>query len=222
MKDDNYRRAIPAFESAVLASNNPDEARAAQLELANAYFLRAGNIWFFVNKEQYLEAIASYETYYDLYPGDANEKLVLYRLAYSYSVISFPPRNDQSFTKNAVDYLNEYKRKFPRDNGEKNYESVDSLLKRMNDKLAEYEYEVAKFYVRTHKPESAVQRLLFLMRNYPGSSFEQDALVMLTKVSYDLPALRSSSKNYFEELTERFPDNEEIPDLKKKYGWFAE
>ncbi|MDR2400680.1 MAG: outer membrane protein assembly factor BamD [Deferribacteraceae bacterium] len=218
MKDDNFRKAIPAFEAAVLASNNPDDARSAQLELANAYFLRADGAWF-TYEDDFLNAVASYETYYDLYPNDPNERLVLYRIAYSYSRISFAPRNDQTFTQNAVDYLKEYKRKFPNDNGEKDYESAASLLKRMNEKLAEHEYEVAKFYVRTKKPESAVQRLLYLMREYPGTSFEPKSLVMLTEVSYKTPNLKSSAKTYFEELSARFPDSEEIPSLKKKYGF---
>ncbi|MDR2104586.1 MAG: outer membrane protein assembly factor BamD [Deferribacteraceae bacterium] len=218
MKEDDYRRAIPAFESAVLSSNTPEDARLAQFELSNAFFLRAENSWF-TDEEGYLNAIAAYETYYDLYPNDRNERLVLYRLAYSYSLLSFPPRNDQSFTRSSLKYLNEYKRKFPRDNGEKNYEGVDSLLKRMTDKLAEHEYEVAKFYMRVKKAESAVQRLLYLLRSYPGSSFEQSALVMLTEITYKTPKLKSASKSYFDELSARFPDNEEIPILKKRYGW---
>jgi outer membrane protein assembly factor BamD len=221
MKDKTYRKAIPAFESAVLASNSPEEARLAQLSLADAYFLRAEGVWLWlsIEKEEHLQAIAAYETYYDLYPGDANERLVLYRLAHIYSALSFPPRNDQTFTKNAVSYLNELKRKYPGYIPERPYESVNTLLSRMNEKLAEHEYEVAKFYLRIDKPESAVQRLLYLMRNYPGTSFEPRALVMLAETAYEIPSLQASSKGYFDELVSRFPDNENISRLRKNYGW---
>jgi outer membrane protein assembly factor BamD len=219
MKENDYKNAIPAFESAVLSASGPEEARSAQLQLANAYFAKAESAWLFKDEEGYLNAIASYEVYYDLYAGDENTRLVLTRLALAYSSISLPARNDQAFTQKAADYFDELESKYPSAFSLKGKVDLRLVRRNMIAKLAEHEFEVAKFYVRTKKPDSAVQRLLHLMRTYPGSAFEADALVILTEVSYASPKMKSAAKEYFDELSARFPDNKEIPRLKKKYNW---
>jgi outer membrane protein assembly factor BamD len=164
-----------------------------------------------VDKTKYLDAIAAYEVYYDLYEGDENSPLVLYRLGEMYSKLVLHPRSDQTFTRSSADYFEQLKNLYPQNFDD----NASAIYSRMLESLAEHEYQVAKYYIRTDKPESAVRRLIYLLNNYSGTSKEPLSLIMLTEIFIEMPGKISTAWDYFSELKTRFPENENLPRLEK-------
>jgi outer membrane protein assembly factor BamD len=214
MDDKDYSDAAISFEMALLASDTPEQAKSAQLGLANANYHSAENAFLSfisVDETKYLNAIAAYEIYYDLYEGDENSPLVLYRLGEMYSKIALHPRTDQTFTKSSVDYFEQLKSLYPQNFDD----NASAIYSQMLENLAEHEYQVAKYYMRIDKPESAVQRLVYLLNNYPGTTKDPLSLAMLTEIFIETPGKTSTARDYLSELKARFPGDKSLPRLEK-------
>lgn len=202
MKNRSFSNAATAFEAAVLNSDSPEDARIAQKLLADARF--SGRKW--------AEAIAAYETYYDLYQRDPETPHVLFRIGVAYSKISRNARADQHNTQQSVTYLTMLKNSYPDRFKEM---GAEAYLEAMLWKLAEHEYSVADYYVRIKQPESAIYRLLYLLNNYPDSHRTQDAYALMVKASAKIPGQEYLSKLYLDELEEKYPEDERISELRR-------
>lgn len=203
MQKRNYKNAAIAFEAAVLNSDSPNEARQAQRLLADARF----------NNRDWAGAIASYESYNDLYQRDTETPYVLFRLGLAYSKISRHARADQASTQKSVNFFTMLKNMYPT-----RFEEfgAGTYLDAMNWKLAEHEYQVAAFYMRIKQPESVVYRLLYLLNNYPDSHRIEDAYVMLTRASLQIPGREDVSMLYLQELEEEYPENDQLEKLRRQ------
>ena len=202
MAKKKYKFAATLFENAVYNAQNPDEAMLAQRYLADAYY----------SNKKYLDAIASYETYYYTYYDDTELSLILYRLGMSYSHISPKIKRDQAFTVEARNYFDELERMFPTDY--RRYGADMERLK-MTNKLAWNEYHVANYYYRTNAYDSAVPRLLYLVDTFPEASMVDEALVLLIRTSLKIPGRQMVVEEYLKELENKYPNNKDIEQLKK-------
>jgi outer membrane protein assembly factor BamD len=72
------------------------------------------------------------------------------------------------------------------------------------DRIAEYELYVGRFYYRKGSYQSAIGRLEKMLRDYPGSSAEKDALYY-TGLSYADRGDREQALAAFETLVKKYP-----------------
>ncbi|MBC7196440.1 MAG: outer membrane protein assembly factor BamD [Deferribacterales bacterium] len=159
-----YKKAAEAFEQSILEADNPEIAAQAQLFLADSYF--------FLN--QFDEAIPSYEEYLDIYPDNEYAKQALYRLALCYYKQIDTIDRDQTNTIKALETFQKLKSKFPE--YAKSVET-DAKIKELREMLAEREYYVAKFYLRTKKFRAAEMRFKTVLEKYPDTEIFPKAAI---------------------------------------------
>lgn len=203
MERGKYSKAAEEYEKAVLSSMSPEEAMVAQRGLGDAYY---------ANKK-FIEAIAAYEIYYDIYFDAPDAPEVLYRLGTAYSRIVKGVRADQTFTRNSVEFLTELLTLYPEDFVRL---GAQPTYDRMRNRLAEHEYQVGRFYLRTKKPDSAAQRFLFLLKHYPDADRVESTYVSLIEASLRIPGRYDVAVAYYEELRTIYPENKKLASLKKK------
>ncbi|UOD33715.1 outer membrane protein assembly factor BamD [Deferribacteraceae bacterium V6Fe1] len=159
-----YKKAAEAFEQSILEADNPEIAAQAQLFLADSYF--------FLN--QFDEAIPSYEEYLDIYPDNEYAKQALYRLALCYYKQIDTIDRDQTNTIKALENFKKLKDRFPE--YAKTVET-NAKIKELREMLAEREYYVAKFYLRTKKFKAAEMRFKTVLEQYPDTEIFPKAAI---------------------------------------------
>lgn len=138
-------------------------AAEAQLRIADVYFLQ----------ESFTEAALGYETFRDLYPKHPKTAYATFRIAKSYFGES--PENvarDQTPTLKALEGYQEFLRRFP-DSAEATEARADAA--EATRRLAQKEYEIARFYMKRRDYSSAKHRFEKLIRLYPQSSVAAEA-----------------------------------------------
>lgn len=151
-------------------------AALADLRLADAKF----------RQEKYLEAAEGYGAFVKLHPTHEDADYAEFRAALSYyrdapsDFILFPPaqEKDQRQLKTAVEKLRAFLAAHPES---KQRKEAEGLLAEAQGRLAAHEWYVAEFYVKRQHWAGAAGRLETLLRDYPGSKYEQDALLQLAK-----------------------------------------
>ena len=203
MENKKYEKAAGKFENAILNADNPHDAQNAQRMLADAYFMN----------KAYLDAIAAYEVYYDIYYQSPYAAHVLYHLGLSYSKMSLNPRRDQTYALQSVEYFDQLEVMYPDD-----FEDygVEAVRQAMYVKLSEHEYQVGRFYMRTGKPESAISRFQYLQNNYPSSPRLEESYVSMVKSALRLDDNGASAAIYLRELADNYPNNKELRSLAKR------
>jgi len=79
--------------------------------------------------------------------------------------------------------------------------------------LAAHEMYVARFYYDRDHPMAAAGRLRTLLRSYPGSGFESEALYLLGETYLRLSD-SSRARRAFRELVKRYPNAEQAGDAR--------
>ncbi len=152
------------------------------LEAANEAELKLADLDF--EQEKYLESREKYQNFIKLHPTHPQVDYAAYRAALSHyedipsDFFLLPPstEKDQTEVQSALRGLNEFVRQYP----ESKYlpeakEKVEATRRR----LAEHELYVASFYARRERWKAVVQRLEGLLKNYPGTAIEEEALFNL-------------------------------------------
>ena len=203
MERKKYDQAAQKFENAILNAETPNEAQSAQRMLADAYFMN----------EAYLDAIAAYEVYYDLYYHESYASYVLNRLGLSYSAISMHPKRDQTYTLKSAEYFEQLEALFPEEFEEY---GAEAERQKMYVKLSEHEYQVGRFYMRIGKPESAILRFKYLQDTYPTSPRLEESYVSAVESALRLDDNGAAAAQCLQELTDNYPDNRALRSLTRK------
>ncbi|MDR0454638.1 MAG: outer membrane protein assembly factor BamD [Deferribacteraceae bacterium] len=203
MEAKKYNKAAQKFENAILNAEIPADAQDAQRRLADAYFM----------DKNFLDAVAAYEVYYDIYYQSPYAPYILNRLGLSYSNMSMNPKRDQTYAVKSTEYFDQLEALHPEEF--KNY-GAESERQNMYMKLSEHEYQVGRYYMRTSKPESAIMRFRYLLDNYPTSHRVEDSYISMIKSALKLDDGAVSASQYLKELVDSYPDNGDIKSLTKK------
>lgn len=158
---------------------------------------------------KYAEAIEQYNQFVRYRPSHPEVPYARFMAAYanfqqipSEWLLSPPAyERDQRYAQESLRLLRRFMLDFPDD-------PLGARAQRMTEKvvhlLAAHEMYVAKFYFDRDLPRAAAGRLNTLLRSYPGSGFEADALYMLgqcyLRIHDDKDARRA-----FQELIARYP-----------------
>lgn len=176
IESDRYQLAIEKLRMVKNKFPYSNQARLAQLKIADVYFLQ----------ESYTEAALAYEAFRDLYPKHEKVPYAMFRVGKSY--LNDTPGNvarDLGPAQRALDSYNEFLRRFP--NAPESDEARKDV-EQLRRTLAEKELYIASFYVRENAYEAAQGRLKKILSLYPETESAKIAEERLKEISSKIPA----------------------------------
>lgn len=192
-EDEHYFQALEKFRD--LKNRFPYHSRAtdAELKIADTYFAQ----------ESYLEAASSYEIFKELHPTHAKADYVQYRIGLSYfNQIPENSARDLSAAYRAIEAFETVAEKYPSSEFAK---KAKEQIGEARGRLAEHENYVADFYFRKRHYLSATYRYQSLLRDFPKSVFEEEALIRLGR-SYTNIRMNGNAKDALNRLLSEYPD----------------
>jgi outer membrane protein assembly factor BamD len=142
----------------------------AQLRIGDVYFLQ----------ESYPEAASAYETFVELYPKHDRAPYALFRAGEAfYNDIPTTIARDLRSAESAISTFSLYLRRHP--DGEFRT-AASEMKKKAYNKLAEKELEIAQFYIKRKKPDSARMRLEKILTLYGESDPAPRAKALMEKL----------------------------------------
>ncbi len=177
----------------------------------------AGQCYF--ELEKFDEAVIEYRSFLSFFPNDPNSATAQYRLGVSLFEQALGPDQDQSILQEAFTELLKVAEKYPEDADD--VQNAETFLKKVRDRSAEHEYRVARFYRKEKRYKASKNRVLYLMKEYPGTSLYDDALYLLALNYLDL-GQKEEGKACLLELLENYPAYEEREKARKRLGDLGE
>jgi len=174
LESKDWLRAEQYFEYVRQKFPYLEASKEAELRLADVEFARGS----------YPEAREKYETFIKLHPTHPQVDYAAYRAALSHvedypsEFFALPPseEKDQTEIRNALQAMGAFLRQYPNSQYAK---EAKQHLDDARNRLAEHELYVASFYQKRERWKGVAQRLEGLLKQYPGSTHEEDALFML-------------------------------------------
>jgi outer membrane protein assembly factor BamD len=186
-----YEDARKAYQE--IQEKAPDRSYDADimLRIADTYY----------GEGKYSEAIVEYRAFLNFHPVHRDAAYAQFQIGMcNYNDMSTIDR-DPGLVKTTRTEFQKLLDKYP---GSAYQEEAKKYVKLCTDHLAQYELYVARFYLRKEAYRAAIGRLEGLLRNYPGSSVEKDALYDLG-VAYAERGYRDEARQTFETLALKYP-----------------
>ena len=199
MERKDFLQAEKYFEHVRTRFPYLDAANEAELKLADLDF----------EQEKYAEAREKYQSFIKLHPTHARVDYAAYRSALSHyqdipsDFFLLPPstEKDQTEVQSALRTLNEFARQYPES---KYLPEAKEKIEVTRRRLAEHELYVAAFYARRERCKAVVQRLEGLLKNYPGTAIEEEALFDLHE-AYTRLNDADNARQTLQRVIERLP-----------------
>jgi outer membrane protein assembly factor BamD len=159
----NYKNAIEKFQE--LKDRYPYSRYAieAELKIADAYN----------KKKDYDSAFIAYDEYEKMHPKDKNIPYVIYQKGMSHFNRVESIDRDQSHTLRAKEEFERLIKRFPKDDYANR---ARGNIRHCLIFLAEYELYVGQYYFKNGKYKAAMDRLIYLVSNYPDMGQYHEAL----------------------------------------------
>jgi outer membrane protein assembly factor BamD len=187
--------------------NYPNDplGRRSLLRIADTYFNQG-------DAENLVEAQYKYRDFINRYPGSDRADYAMLQIAnVAFKQMERPDR-DQQKTREAIDKFNEMIRTFPRSPLRAD---ADKNLNEALDRLAKHEHVVARFYIKRKSYLAAVQRLNFLVEQYPNYQ-DRDAVFYDLATALDHLGRTGEAKLYYERVLSEFPKSDYAGKAKRR------
>ena len=176
-----------------------DVANEAELKLADLSFAQ----------EQFNESREKFQSFIKLHPTHAKVDYAAYRAALThfadipndFFLVPNSTEKDQTEVLGALTALNDFVRQYP---GSKLVPEAKVKVEEVRRRLAAHELYVASFYARRQRWKAVAQRLEGLLKNYPGTSLEEQALFNLHDAYVKMPDAERA-KQTLQRILERLP-----------------
>jgi len=192
MKSGEFEEARKEYQS--IQEKSPEKAYdpVLMLRIADTYF----------GEKKYSEALVEYQAFLNYHPVHKDAPYAQYQIAMcSYRELTSIDR-DPTPNQSTIREMRKLKEKYP--NSSYTVEA-DNYISICTDRLAQYEFYVAKFYFKKSSYRAAVGRCEKLLKTYPGSSVQKDALYYAALSYLELKEL-DQARIKFEALAEQYPD----------------
>jgi len=203
MQQFKFEEARKAYQE--IQEKAPDRSYDADimLRIADTYY----------GEEKYAEAQVEYQAFINFHPVHRDAPYAQYQIGMcSYNEITTIDR-DPAVTRAALKEFQALLTKYP---GSPYEEEAKKYIAVCREKLAEYELYVGRFYYRKGSYVAALGRLEKLVKDYPGTAAEKDALYY-AGLSYQERGDRAKALSVFETLATKYPDRaKEAHDLMSK------
>ncbi len=186
---------------------NDPLGRRSLLRIADTYYNQGDPV-------NLVEAQYKYRDFINRYPGSENADYAMLQIAMvSYKQMEKPDR-DQQRTREAVEKFNDMIRTYPRSPLRP---QAEKYLGEAVDRLAKHEHMIARFYMKRKSWTAAVQRLNYLVDNYPSYS---DRAGVFYDLGNALAALgrKGEARLYFERVLTEFPKSSYADKARQRLG----
>lgn len=146
---------------------------------------------------RYAEALALYEEFEERHPTNEAIPYIMFQKAMTHYQRLDRVDRDTTGATESIKLFNQLLRAYPNSPYTK---EAQARIKAAEDFLANHEYFVVEFYVRTEKFDQAEQRLNYLLTMYPESTVAERARNLLTQIEAGNPP-RSGFKDWFPKLS---------------------
>jgi outer membrane protein assembly factor BamD len=191
MQKFKFEEARKAYQE--IQEKAPDRSYDADimLRIADTYY----------GEEKYSEAQVEYRAFINFHPVHRDAAYAQYQIGMcSYQDITTIDR-DPALTRTALKEFQALLAKYP---GSPYEEEARKYITICRDKLAEYELYVGRFYHKKGSYLAAVGRFEKLLKDYPGSTAEKDALYY-AGLSYQELGEKTKAIGDFETLAAKYP-----------------
>ncbi len=191
MRDENYEKARKDYQK--IQEKSPDKSYDAvlMLRIADTYY----------GEEKYSEALVEYQNFLNYHPVHKDAAYVQYQIAMcSYNELTTIDR-DPTPAYMVIKEMKKLLEKYPKSGYE---EQAKKYIAICRDWIADYELYVAHFYWKTELYKAAVGRCEKLLKDYPGTPAEKDALYY-AGLSYMELGERDQARSKFEALAQKYP-----------------
>lgn len=207
MKDEDFLEARTKYQE--IQEKSPDRSYDANimLRIADTYF----------GGENYDEALVEYRAFLKFHPVNKNADYARYQIAMcSFKQLPTIDR-DPAITRAALKEFETLIKKYPKSRYRKQAKKNAAICR---NALAQYEFYVARFYFKKGSYGAAIGRLEKLLRDFPASLVEKDALYY-SGLAYREVGEEGQALRVFTKLVKKYPSAEEtvgsiIKELRQK------
>jgi outer membrane protein assembly factor BamD len=191
MRAESFEKARKGYQQ--IQEKSPDKSYNADLMLriADTYY----------GEEKYSEAQVEYQAFLTYHPVHKDAAYAQYQIAMCYYNELTTIDRDPAPSHAVVREMRKLLEKYPRSGYE---EQARKYIAICIDRIAEYELYVAHFYYKKGSYKAAAGRCETLLKKYPGSRAEKDALYYAA-LSYWERGERDLALARFETLAEKYP-----------------
>jgi len=191
MRKEAFEKARKGYQQ--IQEKSPDKSYNADLMLriADTYY----------GEEKYSEALVEYQAFLNYHPVHKDAAYAQYQIAMCYYNDLSTIDRDPAPAHAVVREMKKLLEKYPRSGYE---EQARKYIFICTDRIAEYELYVARFYYKKGSYKAASGRCDALLKNYPGSRAEKDALYY-AGLSYAERGDKDLARARFETLAEKYP-----------------
>lgn len=184
---------------------NDPLGRRSLLRIADTYFNQGDAV-------NLVEAQYKYRDFINRYPGSDRADYAMLQIANVAFKQMEKPDRDQQKTREAIDKFNEMIRTFPRSSLRP---EAEKYLGEALDRLARHEHLVARFYIKRKSWAAAVQRLNFLVEQYPNYH-DRDAVFYDLATALDRLGRTGEARLYYERVVSEFPKSDYAGKAKRR------
>jgi outer membrane protein assembly factor BamD len=193
----NLQRLINQFPESELVPT-------ARLNLGRSYF----------NEKRYEEARAEYQRFLELFPQHERVDEARYYIGLSYFRQMEKTDRDQTLAKKAIAEF----QTFTNEARDSQYApDARAKLGQCRRQLADKELYIGKFYFHRGAYGAAIRRFETILKDYPGSGYDDEALYYLGESLWELEQ-KSAAKATFQRLISQFPDSDVAALAAKRIG----
>jgi outer membrane protein assembly factor BamD len=192
-KEKRYARSIDALTKLKAEYPFSPQLTEAEFKIADAYYLN----------QQYPEAINALKEFQSMHPTNENIPLVVYRLGQAHLDQFTAADRDQKNTEIAKSYFENVIANYPK--SPYAAEAREKLAKCL-EYLAEYDFNVASFYLKQEKYPAARERFEEIVRKYRGTPAAAKSLFFLGE-SYRNERNNVKAGLAYEALIQHYPQS---------------
>jgi len=209
MAEKKWNPARKYFIHAFEVEPNSTTGREGLLLAADAYFNAGG-------QDNMVKAEARYRDFVNRFPTSERAAYAQYQIGLTLSRRIAKPDRDQSISVQAVQSLEDVERFYPTSE----YAALaKEEAERVRARLAEHDYMVGRFYKRFGLPNSAVDRYVYLLENFPDYT-ERDKVLYHLCAAYlarKAPGDIALAREHCDRLEKEHPESQYVDKIPKNW-----
>ena len=205
MELEKYGQARKYLAHAFEIEPNSVSGREALLLVADAMYKEGGG-------ENLIAAEAKYRDFLNRFPTSDRAPYVQFQIGASLAGRVERPDRDQAVTQRALTAFQEVVRLYP---GSAEAQQAQERIAELRGRLAEHEFQVARFYYRFGIPRATSSRLNFLLGNYPEYP-DKDKVYFYLGMAHQRMAQPEEARQWFDKLREEFPSSEWVGEIPRE------
>lgn len=214
-------RALMSQAEAAIAQQNYDEGRKHLQRLINQFpesefvptaRLSVGRTYF--DEKRYDEARVEYQRFTELFPQHEQLDEAQYYMGLSYFRQMEKVDRDQTMTNKAA---REFRTLISAYRNSQFAPDAQAKLAECEQRLAQRELYVGKFYFNQEAYGAAISRFELLLKEHPGSAYDDQALYYLGESLWELEQ-KEPAKAAFQRLIAKFPNSDMAPLAANRLG----